>query len=483
MYKWYQDAEICYVHINDVAEQSSWSDTAALLRKARWFTRGWTLQELLAPRHIKFYDRNWRFLGGRSTNKRGQSAASNLLFFLVAEITNIDLDVINKERPIDRVVVAERMSWAADRVTTRKEDLAYCLLGIFDVNMPLLYGEGRKAFSRLQVAIMEATDDLSVMAWDYGLNASYLQRYRMDCLAQEPSDFRDCHFLDYCFAIPLVAAASHYSMTNLGVHITLPVIDIPHTGGTALLAALTCTDRRAKNMTGSSRYHIAIVLCHSDGGHTNAPKFHRAPYQTRPMLIETTTFRSARPQPMYIGTIFCGNSNGGSVQGPYAVNGTELLLTERYPYFTKCIASKTDTVASRGKRVSFSLRTTGMPPEYSPPTSFILGLKFARGDAAIPGYGSFFVLVKYQTPAGFHHSPHLGVVSDFRLVAGDGYPSLTSFMLKDEAVEKAFLAPGRNSIALQIPGSPAAQHFYCRGLAGADPDLGNNYFEFCLDAD
>jgi hypothetical protein len=129
------------------------------------------------------------------------------LLALVSEITSIDVKVIMTERPVHSVLVAERLSWAADRVTTRKEDIAYCLLGIFDVHMPLLYGEGSKAFTRLQVAIMDATDDISLMAWDYGLNASYLQRYRMECLAQEPSDFRNCHLLDHCSAIPLVAAS------------------------------------------------------------------------------------------------------------------------------------------------------------------------------------------------------------------------------------------------------------------------------------
>ncbi|KAH5638069.1 hypothetical protein HBI82_224810 [Parastagonospora nodorum] len=356
MYQWYKDAEICYVYINDVAKQRSWKDTDALLRKARWFTRGWTLQELLAPRHIKFYDSNWSLLGGRGfdervervggsittdrdgnvikrqtfhIDKRGYSEGSELLFALVSEITKIELKVIEHEQSVERVLVAKRMSWAAHRVTTRKEDLAYCLLGLFDVNMALLYGEGYKAFQRLQVVIMEARHDHSLMAWDYGLQASYAQRYKMGCLAQLPSDFRDCHLLDYSYDN---GAAAHYSMTNLGVHITLPVIDLPHMNGKAVLAALTVTDGRGRGSV-TNPFTIAIALFQNLLPFTEPRMFHRAPYQTRPLLMETSAFRNARPQAMYLsGMREGGNSNVGGDRSPYTIGGTELVLTERYPY-------------------------------------------------------------------------------------------------------------------------------------------------------
>jgi hypothetical protein len=107
MYKWYQDAQVCYIYINDAAIQSSWNDTAARLRKSRWFTRGWTLQELLAPRRIKFYDRNWRFLGGRFTSMPKYSEGFASLLALVSEITSIDVKVIMTERPVHSVLVAE----------------------------------------------------------------------------------------------------------------------------------------------------------------------------------------------------------------------------------------------------------------------------------------------------------------------------------------------------------------------------------------
>ncbi|KAF2828523.1 HET-domain-containing protein, partial [Ophiobolus disseminans] len=163
MYRWYKHAEMCYVYLSDVSKHSSWSTTADSMRQARWFTRGWTLQELLAPREIKFYDRDWKFLGGRW--ERDGSGRDQMFPTLISNITNIDPHIINVAGKQNRRSVAERMSWAAGRVTTRREDMAYCLLGLFDVNMPLLYGEGDKAFARLQAAIMEATDDHTLFAW------------------------------------------------------------------------------------------------------------------------------------------------------------------------------------------------------------------------------------------------------------------------------------------------------------------------------
>jgi hypothetical protein len=119
-------------------------------RQSRWFTRGWTLQELLAPASVEFYDQNWFEIGKKSSMRN-----------LIQEITTIQaLDSIND------ACVAEKMSWAANRETNRTEDQADCLMGLFDINMPLLYGEGEKAFLRLQREIWTATNDDSVFAWN-----------------------------------------------------------------------------------------------------------------------------------------------------------------------------------------------------------------------------------------------------------------------------------------------------------------------------
>jgi hypothetical protein len=128
------------------------------------FTRGWTLQELIAPRNLIFFDSTWDSTIG--VTKRSRSHLASLL----AAITKIDEQTLTdsvtpRSLQSARYCVAQKMSWAAYRTTTREEDMAYCLLGIFGVNMPLLYGEGKKAFIRLQEEIMRSSADLSILAW------------------------------------------------------------------------------------------------------------------------------------------------------------------------------------------------------------------------------------------------------------------------------------------------------------------------------
>jgi hypothetical protein len=120
---------------------------------SKWFTRGWTLQELLAPITVIFYSAEWAALGSRE-----------FLSQTITEVTGIE-DEFLRGRDLRHASVAKRMSWAAFRETARIEDIAYCLLGIFDVNMPLLYGEGKKAFIRLQQEIMKGTHDFSLFSW------------------------------------------------------------------------------------------------------------------------------------------------------------------------------------------------------------------------------------------------------------------------------------------------------------------------------
>lgn len=135
MYRWYEEAQVCYVYMTDVSSASpqrfQWS---------RWFTRGWTLQELLAPSTVVFYDKDWIEIGTRWSLRGEISRATGITYESMI-------------RPKDSSI-ATKMSWASNRRTTRVEDIAYCLMGLFDINMPLLYGEGQKAFMRLQYEIM-----------------------------------------------------------------------------------------------------------------------------------------------------------------------------------------------------------------------------------------------------------------------------------------------------------------------------------------
>jgi hypothetical protein len=125
MYQWYQDAQVCYVYLADVPSCDALSPNSKF-GKSRWFTRGWTLQELLAPQSVVFYSSEWIELGTKSSL---QSA--------ITAITGVSKVVLLLNHP-GEISVAQRMSWAANRETTRVEDIAYCLLGLFGVNMPAI---------------------------------------------------------------------------------------------------------------------------------------------------------------------------------------------------------------------------------------------------------------------------------------------------------------------------------------------------------
>jgi hypothetical protein len=155
MYLWYSQAAICYAYLSDVVSEGyiDVSLDSSSFRKSRWFTRGWTLQELIAPVHMVFLSKDWNHLGDKQD-----------LLGLLSDITSINHNVLLDGNRRSDISIARKMSWAAKRTTTRVEDRAYSLLGIFDVNMPLLYGEGWKAFTRLQEEILKKSDDESLFA-------------------------------------------------------------------------------------------------------------------------------------------------------------------------------------------------------------------------------------------------------------------------------------------------------------------------------
>lgn len=178
MYKWYQNSQVCYAYLVDVTDATAdHYHHDSLFRQSKWFTRGWTLQELLAPTFVEFYAQSWIEIGTRSS-----------MHALVQKITNISTLV-----DIDKACVAEKLCWASARVTTRMEDLAYCLMGLFHVNMPLLYGEGHNAFFRLQLEIWSTTNDESIFAWGMpSLEAPWSVRRRpiQSLLAPRPYLFK-----------------------------------------------------------------------------------------------------------------------------------------------------------------------------------------------------------------------------------------------------------------------------------------------------
>ena len=154
MFSWYQRANICYAYLADVSPNADIGTSNSTIANSRWFKRGWTLQELIGSSKMVFFSFEWIELGTKSS-----------LCGVLAEITGIDVGILTNAVPLESTSLAKRMSWASHRETTRLEDLAYCLMGLFDINMPLLYGEGEKAFTRLQEEIMKNSDDHSLFAW------------------------------------------------------------------------------------------------------------------------------------------------------------------------------------------------------------------------------------------------------------------------------------------------------------------------------
>lgn len=241
MFQWYRDSNICYAYIEDVSEAldkrkaqnfnetlSTWDrpdvniDTHArkhfesnpsrisqhadrhTLENSRWFTRGWTLQELVAPKHLKFYNREWRSIGPKES-----------LADAIFNITKIPADVLlNLRRPRD-CSIAKRMSWAAWRETSRTEDMTYCLMGIFEIQMPLLYGEGDNAFVRLQKEFIARSTDQSIFAWEDESAEG------VDFLAHSPKSFANSGSYE---TMPRSIAGSSYYISHRGLEVTTGIL-------------------------------------------------------------------------------------------------------------------------------------------------------------------------------------------------------------------------------------------------------------------
>ncbi|KAI1280225.1 heterokaryon incompatibility protein-domain-containing protein [Xylaria sp. FL0933] len=214
MFKYYQDAAFCVAFISDLPSPPNTAminlDFERQFPHCRWLTRGWTLQELIAPSQVFFYDSTWTFRGAKQDWKP-------LLFME----TGVDESILDDPNGLRLIPVAQRMSWASKRQTTRAEDMAYCLLGIFDVNMPLIYGEGRKAFTRLQEEIAKESYDLSLFAWQQ-LNS--LQKYR-GILAQSVAEFVHCRGIKH--RTKGAVFPHDFTLTNRGLRLETALVHVP----------------------------------------------------------------------------------------------------------------------------------------------------------------------------------------------------------------------------------------------------------------
>lgn len=218
MYRYYENAQKCYAYLSDVTLERRTEQFGA----SRWWSRGWTLQELLAPQNLEFFSSGWMSLGTKASQTT-----------LISRITTVDVEYLSGVLPLQHASIAKRMSWAATRRTTREEDIAYCLMGLFEVNMPMLYGEGGKqAFVRLQEAIMNGSEDQSLFAWiksDSDEDGPY-----HGLLADSPKDFK------HTGSTQPYSELADYNPTNMtarGLHMTVPITR--KEDGTSI-AALQC---------------------------------------------------------------------------------------------------------------------------------------------------------------------------------------------------------------------------------------------------
>ncbi|KIW29916.1 uncharacterized protein PV07_05701 [Cladophialophora immunda] len=232
MFVWYRQAQVCYAYLSDVPSDEDPLKEGSKFRQSKWFTRGWTLQELVAPQYVIFFAGDWKEIGTKSSFQE-----------LIIEVTGIPEQVL-LTNSAGEISVAQRMSWAAKRKTSVVEDQAYCLLGLFNVKMQMTYGEGREAFRRLQLEIMKVSDDHTIFAW-----AGKRHPPKGGLLATSPRDFAHCR------NVRRLGESPAFSMTNKGIIMKLPLIP---QGQNVFLGILSCQRKRAAHY--QDRYPLGIYL-------------------------------------------------------------------------------------------------------------------------------------------------------------------------------------------------------------------------------
>ncbi|KAL6709793.1 hypothetical protein ACN47E_001222 [Coniothyrium glycines] len=249
MFKWYRDAKVCITYLFDVdssstlgpptynaavqskktehASQSSQSvfQRVGSDRPSEWFSRGWTLQELLAPRVMQFYDRHWQYIGTKS------DLAPEL-----ERITGIEVAYLTGAKHFRKACIATKLSWQAGRTTAREEDIAYSMLGIFNIIMTPQYGEGSRAFMRLQHALLTTTTDESLFAWrmpsptsgaKYDIEADHDANWGADewgLLAPTPDWFAGCGRVVIDGGRKIERPGKGFQATRQGLQISFPPI-------------------------------------------------------------------------------------------------------------------------------------------------------------------------------------------------------------------------------------------------------------------
>ena len=346
MWKWYSEAAVCYVFLSDIISgcpelsdegANHWMDvddpsTPRLIgrprhkksrlfyesfRRAKWFRRGWTLQELIAPANVVFYS-----VRTQGEKRRYIGSKANLVETISA-LTKIDVPVLLHQRSVSSMSVAKRMSWAAGRKTRRTEDRAYCLLGLFDVNTPMLYGEGVKSFSRLQEEIIKISSDHSIFAWGTASATS-----NGSLLARSPDDFAGGH------RIATWGLSGAFEMTNRGLRITLPVLTEGEKHAECS-AILNCRfdDRlhetlalRLSKSTDSEECHVVVSNALPSAGSAISPRIRR---------LDTRKITLGHETPLHIDREFSQPSASVRI-ALYCIPNTDYALPRTLELLPRC---------------------------------------------------------------------------------------------------------------------------------------------------
>ncbi|KAL8689838.1 MAG: hypothetical protein Q9218_004583 [Villophora microphyllina] len=283
MFDWYYRATVCFAYLYDVdwnaatKQISKSQDPKRPNQEAAWFERGWTLQELLAPQHMEFYDRRWVSMGTRDS-----------LADILHAKTGIAKQYLTGASNFRHASVATRMSWMAGRTTAKVEDIAYAMLGLLRIHMEIHYGEGVKAFMRLQRTLMESSIDESIFAWttpSQGLKCYHIHYPQTSqwapkdwgLLAPSPDCFSKHNDLvvltDKC--VPRLSGG--YRWAQQGVHFQMPVVpgtEVTNFFGVArsdVTLALNCW----KQDTGGKPYNITIQLSKTGSAFSSGTTYKR----------------------------------------------------------------------------------------------------------------------------------------------------------------------------------------------------------------
>ncbi|KAL4070167.1 heterokaryon incompatibility protein-domain-containing protein [Scleroderma yunnanense] len=341
MFRWYKNAKVCYAYLHDVTGKSfpTKSDKSTYPESdgwPEWFSRGWTLQEMIAPRNLQFFDKDWQPIG----NKRALAHALSC-------ITRVPEHILRDGLSSNRPCVAQIMSWAADRKTTRVEDRAYSLLGLLDVNMPMLYGEGKKAFHRLQLEIIHMSNDQSVFVWGFDDETRRTRETRRSgsILADDPSFFRDCAHMMLMDRNEFVSSVKQYIpqeeieedqfgtflITNRGIHIWLLLR--PCVGSDSVFEAwIPCCSRPS-----GTPVRITLASWNSDYYRYFTPAYPLQPtlrfcqvylrYQDTPRLATFEIDDSAITEN---GFTYCGSYPSSSTENPLTLTSNDPLCVKVY---------------------------------------------------------------------------------------------------------------------------------------------------------